>query len=170
MCVSPLLRVLCVFVVHSCFLVSLLFLTGQHSVFATQESTKDWLAEGKKHIAEGHFSEAVAAFNQFKQIAPQDTRPYFLSGLALAEAGHLSSAAAELSEAVRLDPDQPEYRLAQANVLTRLGQKNLAVKALSKFENHEQQDQLSVAGLWQLVEIYYRLEKAEDGLKTLSLL
>jgi len=168
--VRPLLRALRVFVVRSCLLVSLLFLTGQHNVFAAQEATKDWLAEGKKNIAEGHFSEAVAAFSHFKEIAPQDPRPYFLSGLALAEAGHLSSAAAELSEAVRLDPDQPDYLLSQANVLTRLGQKNLAVKALSKFENYKQQDQLSVAGLWQLVEIYYRLEKAEDGLRTLGLL
>src|SRR5262249_6017121 len=105
---------------------------------------------------------------QFKQTAPLDPRPYFFSGIALAEAGHLSAAAAELSEAVRLDPDQPEYAVSQASVLTRLGQKNLAVKVLARFENQEQQDRLSPAALWQLVEIYYRLEKAEDGLSTLS--
>ena len=147
-----------------------LLLTAQQGVFSTQESTRDWLAEGKKHIAEGHFSEAVAAFNQFKLTAPQDPRPYFFSGIALAEAGHLSAAAAELREAVRLDPDQPEYPVSQASVLTRLGQKNLAVKVLARFESQEQQDRLSTAGLWQLVENYHRLEKAQDGLRTLSLL
>ncbi|PYV36433.1 MAG: hypothetical protein DMG06_30760, partial [Acidobacteria bacterium] len=95
-----------------------LLLALQRTLFCQPEPTKDWLAEGKKQIAEGHFSEAVAAFNQFKQVAPQDPRPYFFSGIALAEAGHLSSAAAELSEAVRLDPDQPEYVVSQASVLT----------------------------------------------------
>ena len=60
-----------------------------------QPQRKDWLAEGKKQVAEGHFAEAVAAFNQFKQTAPQDPRPYFFSGIALAEAGHLSAAEAE---------------------------------------------------------------------------
>src|SRR5215831_2204670 len=113
---------------RSLWLCGFLLLTAQQSAFSTQESTKDWLAEGKRHIAEGHFSEAVAAFNQFKQTAPLDPQPYFFSGIALAEAGHLSAAAAELSEAVRLDPEQPEYVVSQASVLTRLGQKNLAVK------------------------------------------
>jgi Flp pilus assembly protein TadD len=154
----------------SLYLGGFLFLTWQHSAFAVQESTKDWLAEGKKHVAEGHFAQAVAAFNQFKEMVPEDARPYFFSGIALAEAGHLSAAAAELNEAVRLDPDQPEYVLSLANVLARLGQKNPAVKALAKFEHPGQQDRLSTAGLWQLVDVYYRLQKAEDGLGTLILL
>ncbi len=135
-----------------------------------QIPTKDWLAEGKKQIAEGHFAEAVAAFNQFKQTAPQDPRPYFFSGIALAEAGHLSAAEAELSEAVRLDPNQPEYLLAHANVLTRLGQKSLAVRALALFENDANTDRLSTAGLWQLADVYYRLEMAEQTLKILGLI
>jgi len=150
-------------------LCGLLSFTFQQSLFC-QEPAKDWLAEGKKQITEGHFSEAVAAFNQFKQVAPQDPQPYFYSGIALAEAGHLSAAAAELSEAVRLDPEQPEYLVSQASVLTRLGQKNLAVKSLARLDSQEQEDRLSVAALWQLVEVYYSLEKAEDGLRALSIL
>ena len=161
----PLMHSLC-----SLCLCGLLFLTLQGSLFCLQEPAKDWLGEGKKQIAEGHFSEAVAAFNQAKQTAPQDPRPYFFSGIALAEAGHLSAAAAELSEAIRLDPDQPEYVVSQASVLTRLRQKNLAVKALAKFETREELDRISTAGLWQLVEIYYRLEKVQEGLGILSLL
>ena len=146
------------------------FIAFQPNLFCSEEPAKDWLAEGKKQIAQGHFSEAVAAFNQFKLTAPQDARPYFFSGIALAEAGHLSAAAAELNEATRLNPSQPEYTLSLANVLTRLGQKNLAVKALVPFEKEETTDRLSTAGLWQLADVYSRLEKTDDGLKILELL
>ncbi len=154
----------------SLLLGGLLFLFSQQGMLSFQEPPKDWLAEGKRHILERHFSEAVAAFNRFKQISPKDPRPYFFAGIALAEAGRLSAAAAELSEAVRLDPNQPEYVLSHANVLTRLGQKGLAVKALAGLEKEENAKRLSTAGLWQLVEVYFRLEKTEGGFKTLELL
>jgi tetratricopeptide (TPR) repeat protein len=156
----------------SAFLCVLLILWNALHVISQTNQTQpeDWLTEGKRHIAEGHFSEAVAAFNRFKQTAPQDPRPYFFSGIALAESGHFSAAAAELGEAVRLAPEQPEYLVSQANVLTRLGQKNQAVKILAKFANKEFANQLSTAGLWQLSDIYYRLQKTDDALRTLELL
>src|SRR5439155_26317366 len=51
------------------------------------------LEEGKKRIEERRFPEAIAAFGRLKQMAPLDPRAYFLSGIALAESGHLSAAA-----------------------------------------------------------------------------
>ena len=159
-----------------CVLVSLLvcFLVMNHVVTALpqagQPDAEDLLTQGKKHIAEGHFSEAVAAFNQYKQAAPNDPRPYFFSGVALAESGRLSAAAAELSEAVRLGPDQSEYILSHANVLVQLGHKSQAIKELSVFEKDEVANRLTTAGMWQLGEVYFRLEKAQDALRILELL
>jgi tetratricopeptide (TPR) repeat protein len=137
---------------------------------AGYRQAEDWLAEGKKLIAERRFADAVVAFKRLKQAAPEDPRAYFFSGIALAEAGQLSAAAAELSEAVRLDPDQPEYALSHANVLVRLGQKALAVKALAVFENEGYAGRLTAAGLWLLADIYYRLGKNQESLRALQLL
>src|SRR5262245_49271929 len=74
------------------------------------------LEEGIKHLANGHLTEALAVFSRFKQNAPLDARPYYYSGVALTEAGRLTAAALELSEAVRLDPQRQEYLIFQANV------------------------------------------------------
>jgi tetratricopeptide (TPR) repeat protein len=137
---------------------------------AGDRQAEDWLAEGKKLIAERRFADAVVAFKHLKQAAPEDPRAYFFSGIALAEAGQLSAAAAELNEAVRLDPAQPEYALSQANVLVRLGQKALAVKALAVFENEGYASRLSAAGLWLLADIHYRLGKNQESLRALQLL
>jgi tetratricopeptide (TPR) repeat protein len=137
---------------------------------ADDRQTEERLAEGKKLIAERRFDEAIAAFKRVKQAVPEDPRAYFFSGIALAEAGQLSAAAAELNEAVRLDPAQPEYALSQANVLTRLGQKALAVKALAVFDNEGYTQRLTAAGLWLLADINYRLGKNQDSLRVLQLL
>lgn len=131
---------------------------------------EDLLEKGIKLTAEGRFIEAVAAFNRFKQTAPEDPRPYFYSGIALTEAGRLTAAALELSEAVRLDPRRPEYRIFQANAFSRLKQKDHAVSALAMFEKEEKLEQLPKAWLWLLSDIYYRLEKPEDALRILELL
>src|SRR5262245_12582857 len=74
------------------------------------------LQEGIMHLANRHLTEALAAFSRFKQIAPQDARPYFYSGVALTEASRLTAAALELSEAVRLGPQRLDYLIFQANI------------------------------------------------------
>jgi hypothetical protein len=38
---------------------------------------EDWLAEGKKLIAERRFADAIVAFKHLKQAAPEDPRAYF---------------------------------------------------------------------------------------------
>ncbi|MGI8785348.1 MAG: tetratricopeptide repeat protein [Acidobacteriota bacterium] len=137
---------------------------------APQKPAEILLEDGIKLTAEGRFADALAVFNRFKQTAPDDPRPYFYSGVALAEAGRLSAAALELSEAVRLNPDHPEYRIFQANVLSRLKQKDHAGSALAVFAKAGTAQQLSTAWLWLLSDVYYRLEKFEQALGILALL
>jgi len=127
------------------------------------------LEEGIKHLANGHLTEALAAFSRFKQNAPQDARPYFYSGVALTEAGRLTAAALELSEAVRLDPHRLEYLIFQANVFARLKQKDHANDVLSSFQSVPA-EQLEASWLQMLAEIYYRLERFDDALLMLNLL
>src|SRR2546422_9899510 len=119
-------RVLCSFILHS----SLFIVNSLAAPQATQQQP-DFLDKGSKLTAQGQFIEAVAALNRFKQTAPEDPRPYFYSGIALTEAGRLSAAALELSEAVRLSPDRPEYLIFQANVFSRLKQRDHALGALA---------------------------------------
>ena len=137
-----------------CFswLIGLVFLRplaglAQMPAVPADENYQRCLAEGKSFIADRHYSEAVSALNRCKELSSQDSRAYFFSGVALAEAGHLSAAAAELNEAVRLNPAPPEYILAQANVLAELGHKSEAVKALARFENPEEATRLTTESL-----------------------
>jgi tetratricopeptide (TPR) repeat protein len=88
----------------------------------------------------------------------------------MAEAGKLSLAALELSEAVRLDPENQEYVIFQASVLSRLGQKVPAAQALAAVRWDPDRTPLEAAWLWLLTETYLRLEKPEDALKVLDLL
>jgi Flp pilus assembly protein TadD len=123
------------------------------------------LKQGKKQMAEGRFSEAIAAFNRLKQMAPLEPRAYFLSGIALVESGHLSAAAAELYEAVRLGPEQPEPVLALGNVLIRLGQKRQATRVLAGFDQKTALNGLSTANVSELMKVYFSLEMTSQALR-----
>jgi tetratricopeptide (TPR) repeat protein len=131
------------------------------------QTDKD-LDEGRKLLAERRFNEAVAAFHRHKQTHPGDARAYFHAGLALAEAGRASDAALELAEAVRLAPERPDYRVLQASVLVRLQQKQSAIDSLSSLARPGALDALDAEWLWLLGDIYYRLEKFDDALRTLD--
>ncbi len=135
-----------------------------------QPQGESQLEEGIKHLANGRFIDAVAAFSRFKQVAPQDARPYFYSGLALTEAGRLTAAALELSEAVRLDPQRLEYLIFQANVFARLKQTAHANDALASVESAGAAERLDASWLQMLSEVYYRLERFDDALRMLNLL
>jgi tetratricopeptide (TPR) repeat protein len=136
---------------------------------ANEARTDDLLEPGIKLVSEARFTEAVAAFNRFKQTAPQDPRPYFYSGMALAEAGRLGAAASELQEAVRLAPDRPEYCVFQAHVFVHLKHKAEAAKTLAILEKEDHAKQLAPAWLKLLADVYYRLEKFDDALRILDL-
>src|SRR5215510_5935495 len=127
------------------------------------------LEEGMKHLANGHLTEALAAFSRFKQIVPQDARPYFYSGVALTDAGRLTAAALELSEAVRLDPQRLDYLIFQANIFARLKQKTQANDVLASFQSADA-ERLEASWLQMLAEVYYRLERFDDALQILTLL
>jgi Flp pilus assembly protein TadD len=143
---------------------------SQVPAVSPEEAYVSCIAEGTSAIAQRHLTEAVATLNRCKQILPLDARGYFYSGLALAEAGRLSAAAAELAEAVRLNPAPPEYVLAEANVLAGLGHKSEAVKALAAMGTGEELVRLSTGSLWQMEEIYQRLEKTDETLVVLGIL
>src|SRR5437870_8714244 len=93
-----------------------------------------WLIEGQRHAREKRFSEALAAFDRFKLMAPGDPRSYFYSGLTLSLAGYLKEASVEIEKAARLGPDRPEYALAYADVLYQLGEKSAVAEVLEAFE------------------------------------
>src|SRR5262245_59358970 len=114
----------------------------------TNQSAQECLTQGRRHIAQKQFAEAVSVLRRCKQISPSSPRPYFFSGIALAESGRLIEAASELAEAVRLGPDQAEYALSYANVLSLLKQKYEAVKVLARVEKKEALAQLAPPSLW----------------------
>ena len=136
---------------------------------ANHPNPEDELERGINLVSSGRYIESLAVFNQFKQSAPQDSRPYFYSAMALNEAGRLSAAALELQEAVRLAPGKPEYLVLQANVLTQLDQNSDALDALSKVET-EGSAQMEAAWLKMLAHTYLRLWKTDEALKVLALL
>ncbi|MEP7270008.1 MAG: tetratricopeptide repeat protein [Acidobacteriota bacterium] len=127
------------------------------------------MEQGITLLTQKQFTEAVAVFNRFKQINPQDARPYFYSGMALAEAGRFTAAALELDEAVRLDPRPLEYLVVQANVLVRLKQRTHAEDVLAVLEQ-QGTVKLKASWLWTLSDAYYRLERFDDALRILDLL
>ena len=106
--------------------------------------TQSWEVKGQALIQAGRFDDAIKHFNQVKQANPKDARPYFYLGMALMEIGEISQATSELDEAVRLDPIKPEYALFKASAQTRLGQKELALKALLPFKRREPSKQADV--------------------------
>jgi Flp pilus assembly protein TadD len=136
---------------------------------ANHDNAEDELERGISLVSGGRYLESLAVFNQFKQSAPQDSRPYFYSAMALKEVGRLSAAALELQEAVRLAPGKPEYLVLQANVLAQLEQNSDALRALATVEK-QGRAQLEAAWLKMLAQTYLRLWKTDEALKVLALL
>jgi len=160
--------------IGSPFLVLILGFSGLVCFGASRTQTQppqeeSQLEEGIKQLANGNFTEALTAFSRFKQNAPQDARPYFYSGLALTDAGRLTAAALELSEAVRLDPQRPDYLIFQANIFARLKQKTHANDVLTSFQSADA-ERFEASWLQMLAEVYYRLERFDDALRMLNLL
>ena len=128
------------------------------------------LAKGIQLLKQGQFSESIILFNHYKQTNPQDARPYFYAGLGLVEAGHLSAAALEMDEAVRRDPQRPEYLVFQANLFARLKQKPPAEATLEHLQKLGAVERLEASWLWMLSDVYYRMERFPDALRLLDLL
>lgn len=131
-------------------------------------SIESQLAQATRLLGTGYPLDAVAVLNNVKQSSPLDARPYFYCGMALEQAGKLRDAASELGEAVHLAPDQLDYRVFQADVLQELKQDFAAQKALAGFQNQRAIEQLDPAWLRLLIDIYYRLQKADDAIRVLD--
>src|SRR2546430_6170789 len=105
-------------------LIFLVCLFGTPSACGARQASADpsetRLAEGIKLLGEGRHLESVEVLNSAKQSAPQDARPYFYCGMALAQAGRMRDAASEVGEAVHLAPEQVHYRVFQDRKSTRL--------------------------------------------------
>jgi len=126
------------------------------------------LAEGIKLLGEGRLLESVEVLNGAKQSAPQDARPYFYCGMALAQAGRMRDAASEVGEAAHLAPEQLHYRIFQAHVLEQLKQAAAAQEALAGVQDNTL-EHLDVAWLRLLADVYYRLQMTDPALKILDL-
>ena len=133
-----------------------------------QASLENALQHGQELLSRGRYREAVAEFNRSKQTAPQDARPYFYAGVALAQAGQLPDSASELAEAVRLAPDRVEYRVFQAHVFAELDQKRAAEDALAAFKDSRALARLSSAWLSLLADVDYRLQMTAEALVVLD--
>ena len=133
-----------------------------------QTSLETRLADGTKLLDGGRYLEAIGAFNNAKQIAPQDGRAYFYCGMAYAQAGRMRAAASELGEAVHLAPDQLAYRVFQAHVLEQLKQPAGAEQALAVFQNDQMMARLDPAWLRLLADVYYRLQLTDRALSVLD--
>src|SRR5205807_5701925 len=127
------------------------------------------LAEGIKLLGEGRFLESVEVLNSAKQSAPQDARPYFYCGMALAQAGRMRDAASEVGEAVHLAPEQAHYRVFQAHVLEQLKQAAAAQEALAALQDNKKLEHLDMPWLRLLADVYYRLQMTDQALRILDL-
>lgn len=146
---------------------------GAPPAFGAGQSSTDRLearlAEGIRLLGEGRFLQSVDVLNTAKQSAPQDARPYFYCGMALAQAGRMRDAASELGEAIHLAPEQLDYRVFQAHVLEQLKQAAAAQEAVAAFQNEQTFERLDTAWLRLLADVYYRLQMTDQALRILDL-
>ncbi len=154
------------------FNITLLLFAFSFSVLGQTEKDlpEKYLEEGRRLLSEGNFTAAAAAFNRHKQTHPADARGYFHTSLALIEAGRLSDAALELDEALRLDSQQPEYMVLQANLLARLKHRDRAEESLASLQKQGSTERLEASWLWMLSDVYFRLERFSNTLRILDLL
>jgi Flp pilus assembly protein TadD len=160
-----------VFAVSVCLCASVvnLFFVSRVMAQAGAPPMNGQLAEGVNLLSAGHFQEAVQVLNRAKQDAPQDPRPYFYCGMALAQAERWEDAASELVEAVHLAPGRLEYRVFQAHVFEQLRQTAAAENTLAVFHDEHTLRQLAPSWLRLLADVYYRLVEADDALRVLNL-
>ena len=155
------------------FVILFVCLFGAPSARGAGQSSADLLetqlAEGISLLGQGRLLESVRVLNSAKQSAPQDSRPYFYCGMALAQAGRMRDAASELGEAVHLAPEQLHYRVFQAHVLEQLKQGTAAQEAVAAFQNGQTLEHLDPAWLRLLADVYYRLQMTDQGLQVLDL-
>ena len=124
---------------------------------------QDCVEQGKEYLQEARIADALASFDGCKQADQEDAAAYFYTGIALAAEGNLVEAVIELEKAAELDPDEVEYALGFADILSGVGQWAAAEEVLGLFDQEDKIDQLETAQLWLLSDLYYRAEKFEQA-------
>lgn len=113
----------------------------------------------------GQISEALMAFDRFKQENPKDPRPYLYSGIGLIKAGRRKDAGVELNQVAVLKPRDANLAVVLARALVDLDQLEMAARTLSEWEDSAL---LSDDGLWFLADLYYRLKLSDEALRVLE--
>ena len=129
---------------------------------------QDCVEQGKEYLKGERITDALASFDRCKQANEEDAGAYFFTGIALAAEGNLMEAVIELEKAVELDPDHVEYALGFADILSGVGQWAPAEEILRLFDQGDKIDQLELAQLWLLSDLYYRAEKFERSMEMLD--
>jgi tetratricopeptide (TPR) repeat protein len=125
--------------------------------------------EGQRFIQQGRFPEAVEFFNQLKQADKSDPRPYFFIGMALSLMKDSRAAAAELKQAVRLDPENPKYIIMYTDALARSGREALAMEILGPVKP-EWLAPLAAELILTLSETYHRAGRHDEALQVLDVM
>src|SRR5208282_3569643 len=85
----------------------------------------------------GKTDEAIAAYRKQLETTPYEKTTLKNLGLLLAQLGHDADARAELEAAAAIPPDDPETKMALAQVYTRLGEKSLAQELMKGLTGSE---------------------------------
>lgn len=129
---------------------------------------EDCVQSGKEHLKAQRFTDALLSFDRCKQANEADAGAYFYSGIALAATGNFKEAVVELGQSVGLAPDNAEYALGFADILSSVGQWAPAKEILGLFDQEDKLHQLDTEQLWLLSELYYKAEDFEQSLELLD--
>jgi len=87
---------------------------------------------GRAHLALAQNAEALGNFERWAHLAPESAAAHFLHAETLARLGRIRDAEGALVRAVKLDPTNPEVRIAEVRMLTRTGQLDKAKSAAQR--------------------------------------
>src|SRR4029077_285508 len=83
---------------------------------ASKNDPDNWLGLGEVYLREGKTQEALRAFDVAVGLAPGRADLHMARGRALAASGNRKDAQLEFQQAVRLDPESEEARIAQRSI------------------------------------------------------
>jgi tetratricopeptide (TPR) repeat protein len=94
--------------------------------------TEAWMNKGTLLYEQGSFLEAFEAFNQMTQIRPELPKGWYLKGLAARKIGNVSQAKASFEQALRLDAQYSDAKLALEEVSLQMQEKFVEVPRIVK--------------------------------------
>jgi tetratricopeptide (TPR) repeat protein len=102
------------------------------------EQYKDALRRGHVAALRGRFDEALAAYRQAAELAPERPLPYTSQGSVLMRAGQVEEALAAYDEALRRVPRDEAALSGRADVLARAGRRIEAAETLDELASIQQ--------------------------------